>query len=160
MTNYDLDVVSLAIESMPPVMRQPLRLALLRAMLKPVLSIQERFLAEVTRTRYLLGLSGRVIDLAHWLNDEFDRQDRRIYIEDGFPQAPVFLYTRPEGSPLDLYTRPEGNAVPLYRREEFETQYDFIIHVPPALLAEETTIRAAANRYVSAGRRYIIQAIP
>ncbi len=160
MRNYEIDIVSLSIESMPPAMRQPLRLAFVRTMLQPLVTLQARFIERVATTRYLLGLSGRVIDLTHFLNDQFDLVPRRIYIEDGVFQAPPILPKLGEPLPLEMPKFGETPPIELPSLADLAAQHDFIVFVPQELMAQVTEILAAIAVFASAGRRYTIKPIP
>jgi len=159
MRDYDLDITALAISSMPPEFQKEPLLSYVRAALKPLERIKSEFLALVDRSRYRLNLSGRVIDLEHYLNDLFDETARRIYIEDSQVALPPIMYTKAEGIPIELRTITEGGGLTFYSQDDFDVLVDFIIWVPTSILTREDEIRAYANHYVSAGRRYVIKAI-
>ena len=60
-------------------------------------------------------------------------------------KVPLWLYNKSENSPVYLHNQSEVNA------------YEFVIRVPATLPYNESQLRAHADKYVIAGKRYIVQ---
>lgn len=161
MRSYLLDARRVFVQLLPPQLRLPRMLALVTAIAKPVAIVTSAFATLVDRGRYHLNLTGQVVYLEHYLNDLFDVDARRIYIDDASPVLPPFLFRKSENRPLTL--RKKGEA-PTYwlKQSEYTEAAAFIVFVPAAVLAAAslTLMRAAVDRYRPAGRYYSIQAIP
>lgn len=134
----------------------------LKALMAPIQSLNAELQAFVTDVRYRLTITGQVIYLEHYLNDLYDPIDRRIYIEDGNPIAPVFLYNKSEtAEDVVIYNKSESELpVYLVTKAEDVSNVDFIIVLPydtdttPILIDK---VKASTNIYKPAGRRYSIQ---
>jgi hypothetical protein len=163
MSRYIIDFASLAKLLLPPFLRQAKMLSWLRALVKPIQSLNIRFNALMSRIRYRMRFNGQVMYLKHILNDFYDPVLRRIYLGDGNVLGlPEYIYNRVELRPKYLRNRSEGIAVPYLRnRMEYDMAVDFIVWVPNALLSADPElarkIRALVNHYRLSGRRFRVQ---
>lgn len=136
-------------------------LAWLQSLMAPLQSLNATFVAFVADVRYRLNLTGQVIYLEHYLNDLYDPIQRRIYISDGDPSSPIFVYNKADGvQDVVIYNKADAQpATYLNTKADFDGQVDFIINIPfdldltPIL---EDKIKASTNIYKPAGRRYRI----
>lgn len=136
----------------------------IKALMKPLIDLHAQFTQKTEDTLYILGISGQVIYLEHYLNDLFDSALRRIYIEDGTIIIPEFLYNLSDNQPdWHLYNQAD-NEPPfyLYNQADYSTQAEFIVWVPqdiPLTPYFISRIRAAVDRFKQAGVRYTIKHI-
>lgn len=135
--------------------------AWLKVLMRGIQTLHTSFLALISKTRYEMNITGQVIYLEHYLNDLFDANDRRIFIDDGSPILAPFLFRKVENTPQIIYNKSEGqNPFYLYRKDDFLSQNDFVIMIPGAIPITtdlENRIRAAVNRYKQAGSRYTLE---
>ena len=130
---WDVDYTSTGLPRilLPVRRRMPKIIALLTALLSPVLYLYNIFITVKNNVFYRVSHTGQVIVMTAALNDVFDPVDRTIYITDGPLESPVYLYMRNEDKPVYLYARSENKPVYLYTRAEiYAFGYQFIVHVP------------------------------
>lgn len=163
MSKYNINFASLARALLPSVMRTAVKMAsILRAIVKPLQTLNNRFNLLRTQTDYQVLFDSRVIYMEKLLNDFFDTSLRRIYIGDGsLIPRPEFIYNVVENRPpVFIYNEAEAQP-PVYLRNRAESisAIDFIVYVPLAILTPENAqqIRAWVNRYRLAGKRFSIQ---
>ena len=125
--------------------------------------INDMFGACAQETKYLMSLTGQVIYLEHYLNDLFDPDLRRIYIDDGSLTLPPYLFNIVDNNLPVWYLYNIADGEPpfyLYNQEDFATGGEFIVFVPSAIVLTDlliAQIKAAVNRYRMAGARFKIQ---
>lgn len=172
---YNIDFRALAAKLSPPKLRKLKLIDWLFVLLKPLEEINFLFKSFRKQAIYKVTHNGQVVYLEKVLNDQYDNELRRIYIEDAFAQEPVYIY--PENENLPIYI-PAINTVqeianpveitPIYIYDDFEFLegiYDFIVFVPEDLrpstaFVENTFIikmRSLVNYYKLASRRFKIQ---
>jgi hypothetical protein len=136
-------------------------LSWIRSLIAPVQKLNDWFHTYADNIVYHLNLTGQVMYLEHYLNDLFDLELRRIWIEDGSLVLPPFLFNKADNeAPLYIYNKAD-NEVPfyMYRKSDYNVQEMFIVHIPAVLPLDqylENRIRAAVNRYKQAGAIYKI----
>lgn len=152
------DVIGFGRQLIPPHRQRPRHMAWVAALLQPVASLNGQFAAWATATRERANVTGQVASLEKFLNDLFDATERRIFISDGQPAVPPFVFNKAENDALLVWNKAENPASPfLNNAAEFADDVDFIVNVPAALPlvpAIVSSIRAAVNLYRPAGRRY------
>lgn len=136
-------------------------LSWIRSLIAPIQLLNDWFQSYADNVVYHLYLTGQVIYLEHYLNDLFDKTQRRIWIEDGSVVLPPFLFNKVDHeAPLYLYNEGEDEPFYLYAKSDYNVQEMFIVHIPADLplpdLYLENRIRAAVNRYKQAGAFYTI----
>lgn len=104
---------------------------------------------------YLLTHNSQVCSMENVFNDRFDRDQRRIYITDGFTKDRIYIYTREENKPV--YLNP---SIPLYNRGDYgDTGVDFIVWVPTGIFMspqDMIELTALINRYKLGSKRFKI----
>lgn len=163
--NYTWDLISWLKLVVPPLRRQPKRLALLQVFLGWLPNIHTQFLAEKDRISWLSQFNSQQAVLASLLNDLFDATLRRINIVTGSDSRTPF-YTRngTETIPgyVKSYTRNGTEAlaghIKVYtiNSSELNSITDFIVNVPSALSTNEAAITAWVNYYKFAGKKFKI----
>lgn len=135
-------------------------LAWIRSLVAPIQKLNDWFSSYAAGIVYHLNLTGQVIYLEHYLNDLFDKEIRRIWIEDGTLVLPPFLYNKADNADIFyLYNKGGNDPFYLYDKADYDVQEMFIVHIPADLPLDqylENRIRAAVNRYKQAGSHYKI----
>lgn len=133
----------------------------LKAFLKPAQELNDEFSLFVTKSRREANFTGQVVYLEHLLNDEFDSNQRRIYIADGQANVlPPFVFNKIEQRPIYLYNKSENQPkFYLYNQSEYFTSSDFIVFVPNVLLSAslQVNLKRLVNYYKQAGKTFEIQ---
>ncbi len=138
---------------LPIKLRTPIHLALLRAFLRPLNTIQALLNFYKKDTSYKLNHNGQVCYLEKMLNDRFDQITRRIYIIDGQTYKELYIYNKAELKPVFL------NTVYIYPYNEFgDSGVDFIVYLNGVVLSDDemNEIKALLNYYKLASKRYVI----
>lgn len=161
---YLIDIYAYIKQAIPfHLQKEPLQ-SWIKALLAPLQELNATFDVTAKSAKYEVSFTGQVIYLEHLLNDAYDRNQRRIYIEDGTDLIlPPFLYNKIEDEPLYLYNKVESNPNPLYvyNKAEYASPVDFIVCVPTALLNTATTITISrlVEKYKIASKKFTIKPI-
>ncbi len=133
-------------------MRKEKQLAWLRMRHYSLTGIVDRFNIHRKKHLYNLNHNGQVCYLEGVLNDEFDRQERRIFISDGNQYERQYIYT--DGELLPKYL----GVIYLHQDADYsDTAVDFIVNIPQGLNYNEHKMKALINFYKLASKRYKIQ---
>lgn len=163
---YIIDFLVQAINLFLTELRQPIVLRFKEAIMPEFQSLHDSFLAYRESNLYKIEHTGQVWSMEKVLNDAFDNDLRRIYIEDGVLVQPPFIYRRAEERPTYIFRRNENQPFYLRRRAEIEdSDKDFIIYVPIVLQPENVTddltflaaITKLADYYKIASKTYRIE---
>ena len=133
-------------------------LALLSALIAPLMTLYQVFLRNRERHLYRLSITPQVCYLEKMLNDRYDATSRRIYISD-FSQMPdVNLFLEEENRPLYIFLEEENMPVYLGTIAEREAggETDFVVNVPFSIVYNEKEMHALLDDYKLAGKRYEI----
>lgn len=160
---YSIDFRKIGAMLLPTRLRANKMLSWVKVLLTPVNTLHYFFLQKRKTDLYKIGHNGQVCYLRKALNDAFDRDLRRIVINDGNRYTQEYIYTYPESKPKYL-----GNIF-LYDDSVFEdTGADFIVLIPNEVWEAQKTqvsigeyrfyqIEAILNFYKLASKRYKIQ---
>jgi hypothetical protein len=155
---YDIDYKRLVRWKTPERKRLAVLLTWLYALVQPVISAHQSFLLFRKSRIYQLTITPQICYLERLLNDRFDNDDRRIYIEDTDWFDPWYVYQEDELKPRYMYTEAEDQPVYTYTDAEAgETPDDFIVFVPASLVFDNTEMRALLNINKLPGTHYNIQ---
>ncbi|MDO5106591.1 hypothetical protein, partial [Capnocytophaga sp.] len=142
-------------------------LAFLRLLITPLKRIHYDFSQKRNNQNgdlYRLKHNGQVCYLRKVLNDNFDKEQRRIKIIDGNQFKAKYIYTEGEQKPVYLGTMYLNRDV-----DYAETGVDFIVKIPLEVWKRQKTetnqigelrfyaIEALIDYYKLAGKRYIIE---
>lgn len=158
---YNFDPERFAEDMLPPILRRPLILALLRALLKPLTSLMARFTALREQSRKRLAVTGQTISLVETLRERYRLPDGVIYITEP-SERQLYIYFREEGRiDTSIYSsREQRDPCVLRFNEEVSQDPDFTLHLPDFLASEEAEIRRFLDLYKPAGKRYAIELYP
>lgn len=134
----------------------------IKALLSPLQTLFNAFSNFANDGIYRLHITGQVIYLEHYLNDQLDNTQRRIYIGDGDLTLPPYLYLKVDSKPIVIYNKADGETpYYLYSKKDYEIgQTTFIIYIPTDLpLTEEleALIRSLVDPFRKAGSLYKIE---
>ena len=155
---YRFNPFRFAEQMLPPLLRKPVLLALLRAMLRPLHSLLDRFATMREQVRIRLNTTGQTFSLEGALNEKYHLPRGAIYLTDTEDKR-LYLYFQREGrSPWHLRKAGEVDEMTyLSFANEGKHEPDFIVHVPNFLRTEEAEIIRFITRYKPAGRTYKIE---
>ncbi len=144
---------------LPSLLRRPLLLAWLKALLAPLRQRYYDFLVYAEATRIELTYNSQTIVLEGALNDQFDPTLRRIIIDNSDTELQPLYFNflseqQPEKYILFAAESPPWTYAYLYN--EFTSQIDFTVHVPLVLRTPQRTdqLQARIRRFKLAMRRH------
>lgn len=154
---YNIDWDKLVLLLLPSFLRKPKIFAFIRSAVEPLKALHDDWLDFRDQNIYILNHNGQVCYFRGALNDVFDPDERRIYIQNGLAVEPKHIYTVNENKPIYLGQQP----IYLYSSTDVQdTGVDFIINVPQQIIQEQLDrLIAEIERYRQAGKRYKIQAL-
>nr|DAY41157.1 MAG TPA: hypothetical protein [Bacteriophage sp.] len=164
---YKLDIIKLGFQLLPPILRSKVLVALLKAMLRGIRDLYNRFYNYRSHVLNRLNITAGVQYIEKVLNDAFFLSEHQIYIVSADQRVQTVLHFKSEGL-TPVYV--SGNP-PLYVRayDDVPKQPSFIVYVPSFLCtsinaAEDkyggqnlTTILNLLNHYKPAGRSFRIE---
>ncbi|MBD5199241.1 MAG: hypothetical protein HDS83_02450 [Bacteroidales bacterium] len=156
---YKVNIKKLAILTLPTWLRKPLLSALIYAGVSPLSRLVHDLRKFRTSTNYRLQHNGQVCKLRGALNDEFDPEERRIYIEDHDSTSRVELstiYLRSEKKWVMVPQRETGSVIINSRGFAGTSGIDFWIYAPSELSNVRTRMKAFVNSYKLASKRFTI----
>ena len=140
--------------------RKPKILAEVDAFLSPLNNLYNRFQALVSEANFYLSYNGQQVSVEWLLNDVWPAAGGGIYIETvNSTIQPTFLSNVEDQQPPLYVSNIEDQQPALYllNLEDYNTQYDFIVWVPAALVFDQAKMMNLINRYRLAGMRYTTQ---
>lgn len=153
---YDFNISKLPALLLPGLVQRPLVYALLHAILKPIKTIFEDWDTFRNANVYAMAHNGQVCYMEGALNDRFDPDLRRIYINPtGENHDPTYIFTHGEQRPVFL-----GHIYIRTSQELGDTGVDFIVNVPASIAQiSNFELRALVDFYRLASKRYLINEI-
>lgn len=159
MSKYDVNFKRLGLLLLPTLLRQPLMVSLLYAVISPLGYIHARFMRIREEANYRLNHNGQVCYLRAALNDSFDSELRRITVTDTAKHSGTLLvYLRETGREVLVPDRSSGRALIVNCRGYGAAGgIDFVVNVPNALRGlDESRLRAVVNTYKLVSKRFAI----
>lgn len=156
---FNVNIKRLALLVLPTWLRRPLAGALIYAGVSPLGRLAQDLRKYRITTRYRLRHNGQVCKLRGALNDEFDPEERRIYIEDHDSTSRVELstiYLRSEKKWVMVPQRGTGSVIINSRGFAGTSGIDFWIYAPSELSNVLTRMKAFVNSYKLASKRFTI----
>jgi len=131
---------------------------LLQAILSPLESLYNKFLAKRNEIIYKLKFNAQVVYLEHYLNDTYDPTLRRIFIQDKANINYNYLFNSAENrTPIYLYNRSESSPVYVSNDSEYKYAIDYIVKVPSDITFNQIMMRSQINTYNLAGKQFTIE---
>ena len=149
---YNLNIDKLLVLLTPTFLRKPKVVAWLRMLAIPLHKMLYKFQQARESDLYNLAHNSQVCYLHKALNDEFDKVQRGISIEDGKQNVRLYIYPRSANRPLYL------GKVYLYQRGSYiDGGVDFVVVLPRDLEYDKYKLEALVNFYKLAGKRWTIR---
>ncbi|AZI53912.1 hypothetical protein EIB75_10580 [Epilithonimonas vandammei] len=149
---FNTDFQKLVKLHLPTTMRTAEMQQWVQSLTAPIIYLNNDFLEFRNNNLYILQHNSQVCYMRGVLNDKFDPQQRRIYIDDGDLHTRQYIYTDGEKKPKYLGT------MYLYDDAEYEdTGVDFVVWIPENLEYDDFEMRAQIDRYRLASKRYKIK---
>ena len=150
MSWYQFDIMKFAEEMTPPLLRKSILIALIRALLRPLVRLVREFQDLRAQSNKALLPSGQVRAIEGAIVDKYHLHSGDVYI------------TEPEDKTLYLYYEREGAGAlelpqTIYYEHENPNKTDFTIHLPDHLEKYKDDITRLIEIYRPAGRKYTIQ---
>ena len=161
---YNVDFNRWIEQLVPPILRSKVLLAILKAMIIPIIYIHEEFLKKKIDVERRLDTTAQRTSIESYLNGLFFLKNREIRIEEIDNSNKVYVYFAEENQIAPFI----NNKFILYELGEVPDKPNFIVHIPTflcTLLEIEkdkykgeflTKIVNALNVYKPAGKRYSI----
>jgi len=156
----------IVIPNLPSFLQKPKMVAWLMTLVEPILNLNTDFNDLANDKLIEASVSGQVIYLEKYLNDQFDNGLRRIYIEDGVLITNENVFTKAESNQYVIYQKSEALTDPdVYQkgeREVIEANASYVVQLPynntsPFLLE---LVQTTLNKYRPAGKTYRIEFDP
>lgn len=153
---YNINFNKLALNFQLPDLRKPKIMAWIYSFIRPIVSVHSTWRQYRATNLYRLAHNGQVCYLRAALNDAFDVDLRRIYIDGtGGDASKTYVYT-----PGEEQTKYLGKLWLRNSLEFADTGADFLVYVPSSI-AETLNyeLRALIDFYKVASKRYLIISI-
>lgn len=161
------DLTKFLIQLLPPILRTPTLISLLRALITPLKTINSQITQYNTDVSRRLHTTANQNILQKTLNDTFHLQDNQIYITTQQIQPTTTLHYTSETT-TNTYLHPinNGKHITLRHPDETPTQENYTIHIPTFLATSTdptldkhkgehlSTIIAILEKYRPAGKKY------
>lgn len=150
---YSVNFQKIAWNYIPVVFRELALVQIIYSVLRPMTNAHYTWRIYRDANIYKLSHNGQKCYLEKALNDSFDQELRRIYIDgSGGGASRTYIYTSFENRTKYLGT------IYLRNRLEFsDTGADFLVFVPTSIvITQNYQVRALLNFYKLGGKRYLI----
>jgi hypothetical protein len=159
---FDINYKKLTTWLVPQVLRKSGTMALLNALVSPVVYVYNLFLINRRYNLYKLMITPQVCYVEMALNDKYDSSNRKIKIVQPKRKDPLFLYKKLESKPVYLFTKGEATKPKtwLYQKGEASAfQFDFIVEVPATVSFNMTEMSAVIDNYILPDKVYKISIV-
>ncbi|WP_435135698.1 hypothetical protein [Formosa sp. A9] len=159
---FSINYKRLAVLLLPFTLRQPKTIAYLHALISPLVNLHYDWRQYRLDNIYKLEHSWQICSMRGALNDRFDPELRRIYINDGDVHDAFYIYTDGEDRPKYIYTESEidagANPTWLYNENELVgSAADFTVYVPAEIIQiQQYEVIGLIDFYKLAGKNYKI----
>ena len=154
---YRLNLLRLAMLSLPTRWRKPIMGGLVYAMIRPLIGVYVTLIKIIEDTDYSLSHNGQVCKLRGLLNDTFDSERRRIRISESWNvDSGVTAYERSASRWLMVGKRDSDRPTIILNRRGYGGRhgYDFWVEVPESVRQDETRLQAIIDGNKLASKRY------
>lgn len=152
---FDLDLYKAVLWLIPSRLRTTFNVAWLKALISPLVTQYNSFITYRTEIQYKLNHNGQVCYLEAVLNDTFDVDERRIYLEDAGGESVTLLQRDTDLEPVILNDDDTG-AVIIHNDSAYNGgDYNGIVYIPYQFTdAELYRLRALVDSYRLATIKY------
>lgn len=154
---FSLDFYKLAVQHLPISKRTAIHIAFVKALVSPFVLLLKDLQKSRKANIYDLQHNGRVGKIEKVLNDNFDRIERRIRIQDGQRRKQTYSYFREENKP-----QLETPFTTYFPEEVAEFSADFEVTVPVEvglINSDFTRLRGLVKKYADKDKHFIIKTI-
>jgi len=153
---YSIDPAERLRQLLPPVLRQPVRLAWLEALLEPQRTSHQEYQQLAEGLLEQIGYTGQTITVEYVLNLFFNGGGAIRIITPGQNLQETHYFFEAENQPAQaVYFNVEnGPGSYLYSFSEFAQDVDFIIEAPASLAPAENAMDSVLQNLRLSGRRY------
>jgi len=157
---YTINYTKFVRQRIPLEMRLPAVIALVVIVVSPAVFVYNLLLVFRDLALYNLLITPQVVYMEKMLNDRYDTAARRIYIQDGLDNTPIYLYQKAEGKPpLFLYQKSEvGRPIPYLRTrgESSSIKSDFTVYVPLDIVFDLPEMKSKIDYFKLPSKFYTI----
>ena len=150
MSWYHFDIMKFAEEMTPPLLRKSILMALIRALLRPLVRLMREFQDLRAQSKKALLPSGQVRAIESAIVDKYHLHSGDVYITEPEDKTRYLYYVREGAGGLEL---PQA----IYYEHENPNKTDFTIHLPDHLEKYDGDITRLIELYRPAGRKYTKQ---
>ena len=150
MSWYQFDIMKFAEDMTPPLLRKSILMALIRALLRPLVRLMREFQDLRAQSKKALLPSGQVRAIESAIVDKYHLHSGDVYITEPEDKTRYLYYVREGAGGLEL---PQA----IYYEHENPNKTDFTIHLPDHLEKYDGDITRLIELYRPAGRKYTKQ---
>ncbi|EGV44281.1 hypothetical protein BZARG_796 [Bizionia argentinensis JUB59] len=148
-----ISVIRFAYNLLPTFLRKPVLSAFVKVVTDPLSAMYYDWYNKRQEHLHILGHNWQICYMRGALNDKFDPDLRRIYIDGtGGESSKTYIYTPPENQTKYL------GKIYIHNSLEFaDTGADFTVYVPAEIMATQFyEVHAQIELYKLGGKRYLI----
>ena len=156
--HYNVNYSKLAILLLPTFLRKPILKAFLFAAMRPVESLQHKFLDYTNEVTEALDVKSQVCALESLLNDNYDYYERRIKVRNIEPDFDKYLLWK-EGFQKPFIIYKDGFTIICKDGFQGSNDADFEVIFPTGYYLtenEKNKLIATINKHKLASKKYII----
>lgn len=146
---FELDIRKLGILLLPTPFRKAKMVAWVRSLLMPLDNLYGRFIEQRQKHLYNLSINGQKCYLQKALNDEFDKEQRRIVIHEASRNTATYLHTQAENVPVYL-----DKSITIYTGNEYVGRLNFVVRLPLEMRVFDLKIRTLIDYYKLTSKKY------
>lgn len=150
MSWYHFDIMKFAEDMTPPLLRNSVLMAFIRALLRPLVRLMREFQDLRAQSKKALLPSGQVRAIESAIVDKYHLHSGDVYITEPEDKTRYLYYVREGAGGLEL---PQA----IYYEHENPNKTDFTIHLPDHLEKYDGDITRLIELYRPAGRKYTKQ---
>lgn len=156
---YNIDIKKLAFLLLPTFLRGTVTKAYVKSFTFPLSFLYDAFIENRTKNLFNLSHNGQKCYLRAVLNEEYDRDLRRIQIDDGNLHDRVYIFPEAQiSSQLDLIKN--LGTLYIYSDDDYgDTGVDFYVQIPANISYDTYKIKYLIDFYKLATKRYKIVTI-
>ena len=157
---YDIDYKRMASELTPIIMRKTKVISFFVWLMSGVESVYNKWKSNRLLNIKRANTTSQVYSLEKFLNDKYDKDDRRIKVLDGSKHDPTYLFLERENNPVYFYLESENKPIYMYLESEVgDNNLSFIVQVPRGIYSKKEQIITDVNFYKDASKTFIIDQI-
>jgi len=118
----------------PPFLRKIKQVGFVFSLIKPLEDFSIVFRRFREESIYRVTHNGQVYSLENVLNDEYDPEERRIFIEDSFSIEGTYVFPEEDERPVIINSETSDEILYIYSEESIRASaFDFVVNIPSDL---------------------------